>query len=315
LETGLPDGFSLRAPTMDDAVAVAALITICGLAEGDVSGVDAAVIAMEWRQSGFDLSLDAWLIFAPDGTLAAFGQITPVGDTDYEIESCVLPTFTGRGFATFLVARSETRARERMTATTGLMTLTGTYNGNNDAARRMYEKAGFTPVRYFLHMHRKLDALPEEPVLPEGFTLRMIDPDKDERALYDTLNEAFADHWEFAPTPYDEWLTQKDDPALYDPTLRFLAEYDGEPAGALMCRYRGGVPWIQGLGVLRPWRRRGLGSALLRHAFVVFYARGGREVALNVDADSPTGATHLYERAGMTIASRFDMVRKTLREA
>ncbi len=315
MEIRLPEGFSLRAPTMADAAAVAALITACGIAEGDVSGIDPAVVAADWRQPSVDLSHDAWMIFAADGALAAFADILPVGDTDYEIECCVLPRFTGLGLGTYLTARTETRARERIASTSGLMTLTGAFNSVNVAARELYESAGFTPVRYFLHMYIRLDAPPPMPVLPEGFTLRAIDPDSDERTLYDTLNEAFADHWEFAPTPYDEWIEQKGDPDLYDPSLRFLAEIDGQPAGALMCRYRGGVPWVQGLGVRRPWRRRGLGSALLRQAFAVFYARGGREVALNVDADSPTGATHLYERAGMTVATRFDMVRKTLRDS
>ena len=51
----------------------------------------------------------------------------------------------------------------------------------------------------------------------------------------------------------------------------------------------------------RPWRRRGLGLALLRAAFAGFFARGTRRVGLEVDADSPTGATRLYQRAGMEL--------------
>ncbi len=314
MEIALPAGFSLRPPIMDDAASVAALMTICAKEEGDVTGINTAIVVADWQQTDFDLSRDAWLIFAPDGTLAASGEIFPVGPTDFEIEGNVLPRFTGLGLGTALMAQAEARARERIADTTGPMTLSGAFNSVNTAARGLYELAGFTPIRYFLHMHIRLDAPPPQPVLPDGFTLRGIDPDSDERMLYDTLNEAFADHWEFAPTPYDEWIQQKGNPDLYDPSLRFLAEIEGEPAGAMICRYRGGIPWVQGIGVRRPWRRRGLGSALLRQAFAVFYARGGREVALNVDADSPTGATHIYERAGMTVASRFDMYRKTLRD-
>jgi ribosomal protein S18 acetylase RimI-like enzyme len=51
--------------------------------------------------------------------------------------------------------------------------------------------------------------------------------------------------------------------------------------------------------VLRPWRRRGLGLALLRHSFQEFFRRGRRKVGLGVDASSLTGATRLYEKAGM----------------
>ena len=39
----------------------------------------------------------------------------------------------------------------------GAVTLSGAFNGTNNAARGLYEAAGFAPVRYFLHMHRTLD--------------------------------------------------------------------------------------------------------------------------------------------------------------
>jgi ribosomal protein S18 acetylase RimI-like enzyme len=55
------------------------------------------------------------------------------------------------------------------------------------------------------------------------------------------------------------------------------------------------------LGVRRPWRRNGLGEALLRRSFAALHARGQRKVRLSVDAENPTGATRLYERVGMRV--------------
>ena len=49
----------------------------------------------------------------------------------------------------------------------------------------------------------------------------------------------------------------------------------------------------------RPWRRRGVGAALLADAFARLWERGERSVGLSVDAASDTGAFRLYERAGM----------------
>jgi mycothiol synthase len=66
------------------------------------------------------------------------------------------------------------------------------------------------------------------------------------------------------------------------------------------------VGWISILGVRRPGRRRGLGEALLRHAFRELHTRGLRRVGLSVDAESPTGAMRLYERVGMRVAVRSD---------
>ena len=51
----------------------------------------------------------------------------------------------------------------------------------------------------------------------------------------------------------------------------------------------------------RPWRRRGLGLALLLHSFRDFAARGATRVGLGVDAENTTGAVGLYERAGMHV--------------
>ena len=51
----------------------------------------------------------------------------------------------------------------------------------------------------------------------------------------------------------------------------------------------------------RAWRGRGLAKALLRRTFCEFWRRGVIHVSLDVDADSPTGATKLYESVGMEV--------------
>jgi ribosomal protein S18 acetylase RimI-like enzyme len=53
--------------------------------------------------------------------------------------------------------------------------------------------------------------------------------------------------------------------------------------------------------VRRPWRRRGIALALLHHAFRELAARGKPRAGLGVDSESLTGATRLYERAGMRV--------------
>jgi ribosomal protein S18 acetylase RimI-like enzyme len=60
------------------------------------------------------------------------------------------------------------------------------------------------------------------------------------------------------------------------------------------------------LGVRRPWRRRGLGRALLLHSFRALRERGKPRVGLGVDGSNPTGAVQLYEAAGMRVVRRFD---------
>jgi ribosomal protein S18 acetylase RimI-like enzyme len=80
----------------------------------------------------------------------------------------------------------------------------------------------------------------------------------------------------------------------------WLVRLDGGRLGgwALLEKPRGGRLYADGY-VEPELRGRGLGLALTRTAFARFWALGERRVALGVDAENPTGATRLYERAGM----------------
>ena len=84
-------------------------------------------------------------------------------------------------------------------------------------------------------------------------------------------------------------------------------------AGFSLNRFRMGIGWIRTLGVRRPWRKRGLGEALLYHSFGEFYRRGMKTIGLGVDAQNPTGATRLYQKVGMYAASEFLTYEKELR--
>jgi GNAT superfamily N-acetyltransferase len=103
----------------------------------------------------------------------------------------------------------------------------------------------------------------------------------------------------------------------FDPTLFFLALEGDEIAGINFCRthspYDANVGWVGSLGVRRPWRKQGLGLALLRYSFNEFYRRGKRKVGLGVNAQNLTGALRIYENAGMHVAQAEDVYEKELR--
>jgi ribosomal protein S18 acetylase RimI-like enzyme len=102
----------------------------------------------------------------------------------------------------------------------------------------------------------------------------------------------------------------------FDPELWFLAMEGDEIAGFCLAKPADAgdeaVGSIPTLGVRRAWRGRGIGLALLRHAFTDLRRRGKRSAVLGVDADSPTGALRLYERAGMRVVGRYLTYEKTL---
>ena len=104
----------------------------------------------------------------------------------------------------------------------------------------------------------------------------------------------------------------------HDGEGRYWITMDGEEiAGLNYCRPHfhadQELGWVASLGVRRPWRKRGLGLALLRHSFHEFYRRGKRKVGLGVDAENLTGALRLYEKAGMRVHQTHDRYEKEIR--
>lgn len=146
---------------------------------------------------------------------------------------------------------------------------------------------------------------PAEPVLPEGIEIRPYRHPEDEQAVYEAIQEAFADHWDFHPAPLESWREFTVKPRTFEADL-WLVAWDGDRVAGASLNYpeRGGDPGyglVGTLGVRRAWRRRGVGEALLRRSFAALHARGRRKVRLSVDAENTTGATRLYERVGMHV--------------
>jgi mycothiol synthase len=186
----------------------------------------------------------------------------------------------------------------------------------DEQLRWLYERNGFRPVRHMLEMRIRLDAQLAKPQWPKGMQVRELAPGEGEQTFYEVAMEAFEDHWEFVRQPYEEWRGWALEHPRFDASLWFLALDGAEPAGCCICGLHGsGDPsfgYIATLAVRRPWRRRGLGLALLHHSFREFHRRGMTQAALDADAESLTGAVRLYERAGMHIHKRREVYEKAV---
>src|SRR5262249_19806071 len=178
------------------------------------------------------------------------------------------------------------------------------YSAADDAALNgLLEQMGYRPVRHSYRMRIDLDGRPLEPVWPNGVSVRTL-REGEERRVYDATMASFADTWMLAVEPYENWFHWMVEEPSFDSSLWFLAESDGELAGVVIARApenEPGVGWIRILGVLPEHRQKGLGQALLRHTFAEFASRGFHAVGLGVDAENPTGAVRVYERAGMHV--------------
>jgi mycothiol synthase len=297
----LPAGYEARPATQDDLDAVVALLEADQLAGmGETDNVREEIVWL-WPLAYVDLARDTVVVTAGE-ELAAYGDALwdPATPGPLAGRGAVHPAHLGRGIGASLVGWTRDLAPAR--GAPGLR-----HNGvdaGNAAARALLEANGFRHVRDFYTMVRSLPAGTPPPP-PDGIAIRVFETGRDERALYENHEATFADHWGFVPEPYEsfaaEWFESED----WVPDLAYLAMAGEEVVGhaaALEFALRG---FISSLGVLRAWRGRGIAQALLHRAFSDLTARGQPEVALGVDAASPTRAVALYERVGMTVRHRY----------
>lgn len=308
----LQPGYLLRPLTLADAPGVQGLLEAVALTEfGEPDDTSVEALLDVWRR--IDLARDAWLVVAPDGDLAGYGYARRRQIVRNDAEGYVHPAHTGRGIGATLVRRAEAWARAAVPlAPLGAeVYVTNWINVQNRAARSLMEREGYRAVRAFWRMGIALEPGVPPPPWPGGFTLRTAADLGDLRPFYDLVEEGMADHWGHLPRPYDQWLARRSG-ADFDPHLWFLLLEDETPAAAVLCRATAAAGWVDTLVVRRAWRQRGLGSALLAQAFSVLAQRGPSQARLIVDATNQTGATRLYERAGMRIEQEYAAYRKQL---
>jgi len=274
-----------------------------------------AVVAPEEVEYWFGLpNLHFWVATGPDDALAAYADLQEEDERRrYWLDLREHPSRRGLGGAEALLEASEKWAGGR--AATGAL-VRGVVASPDEPLHELYKRAGYRFIRHSLEMRVELDADLPEPQWPAGIHVRTFDPAEDEEAVYEAGMEAFADHWEFVRDPLDEWRAWMIEHPRFDATLWFLADEGAELAGYCICGVHASgdrsFGYVFSLAVRRPWRRRGLGLALLRHAFRELHNRGMTRAGLDVDAENLTGAVRLYERAGMHIVKRQDIYEKAL---
>ena len=172
----------------------------------------------------------------------------------------------------------------------------------DEAASRAYEQSGFTLATEVLKLELELDAPPPEASTPDGVTLRTY-AETDAHAVRELLDASYLD-WDdiYVPVAHDDWLAFMTEHDSFEPACWFLAEAGGDLVGVCLTWKEG---WIKDLAVAPAARGRGLGEALLRHAFAHLYGRGVRRIGLKVDAHNPASALRLYERLGMRVVERY----------
>jgi mycothiol synthase len=324
----LPEGFTIRGATLADLKPALDLFNRWSrsvIHEDEIT--DEVAIRMEWVSPGFNPAEDIRLVFTPGGKMVGYIEVwtTQRPPVHPWIWARVDPRYEGLGIGAALLTWGEERARKALDAVPADLRFAprvGTYQ-EAEAAKTLFEDMGYQRIRSSYQMRIEMPAPPPAPEWPDGITLRIFNPETDLEAVYRADDEAFRDHFGYVEAPFEEGLKRFQHFITgyegFDPTLWFLAldGPSGEVAGICLCRARAyndpNVGWVNILAVRRPWRKRGIGLALLRHAFGELYRRGKHMVGLGVDAENLTGALRLYEHAGMHVHRAFDLFEKEVR--
>lgn len=301
----LPDGFVEREAQPEQAPLVAELMNAHEDAFGTGERVGEDDVRAAWSELG-ERGRKA-LVRDAEEAPAAYYEVWPGSAERVHLDGYVHPDFRGRGLGAFIVRNGEALARGL-----GAFAFSGTLAADA-AAQELFAAAGWRPLRSFFRMVKELDGAVEPlPAPPPGLVVRRFELGDAER-FHAAREEAFVDHWEHTAETFDEFRRKHLETADFDPALWWLVLDRDEVAATVECSRRFEMGWVGMLGVRRPWRRRGLGELLLRVAFAEFARRGETRVGLGVDTESETGATRLYERAGMAVAFQINVFRKDLR--
>ncbi|MBN1857955.1 GNAT family N-acetyltransferase [Candidatus Bipolaricaulota bacterium] len=325
------ESWTVRPGRIEDARAVTRLFNARSQAFFGQNQAEEHKIRAGWEQPDVKLERDTRAYFDRSGDLIGWASVIDPGKPYIKPFAGVVtsPECSGDAAlwdAMLTWAEQQSRTYIRLAPSHARVSL-GAHAMVRDTHRwDAYERNGFARVRVMQRMKICFDSsyVPQMPQWPGEISLHPFALARDLEKVVAADQEAFRDHWGHVERPLQEELRQwkewiQCEGNDFDPSLWFVAVDDacGEIAGYAICdphiagdRMRG---YVNGLAVRAPWRKQGLGRALLHHAFAELRRRGCTAVELDMDSENLTGASRLYERAGMYPFSQEYAYEKELR--
>ncbi|RLG96063.1 hypothetical protein DRO37_00505 [Candidatus Bathyarchaeota archaeon] len=171
---------------------------------------------------------------------------------------------------------------------------------------RLYQSAGFKMIRTFSRMRLKPEEIRENIEACVEVELRTANPThscEDLKILNALCNMAFQEHFDFRPETLEETKAWLEEEGYENHVL--IALIRGKPVGYVVAtisdkpsRDRHKRGFISSIGILKPFRRRGIGTSLILEAIRWLSEKGAKSIELDVDDANPTGAPQFYAKIG-----------------
>ncbi|MET8146976.1 GNAT family N-acetyltransferase [Actinoplanes sp. NPDC049668] len=303
--TGLPEGWRTRRPTLEDVPEILRLAHASDVAAVGEPDFTTDEVRAALTMANTDPARDCWVALDAAGEIV--GWAYPGNATGHDREFIEVYAWPGRGepalrwLLGLMLGRVVERGREF--GHDPYTVRAGAIPTEREWIAALTE-AGFGFLKQHARMTMSLtDAPVTAPEPARGVTVRPLrhDDEAELRRFHATIEEAFRDSDHREPD-YETWWSRCAAESSIAWDEWFVGEADGEWAGVLQSSDSGAeenAGWVRSLAVLRPYRRRGVGEALLRRAFAAYAAKGRSSAGLGVDLANPTRAARLYRAVGM----------------
>jgi len=223
----------------------------------------------------------------------------------------VLPAYQRRGIGKTLAIKALESLKER-----GMKIAEAALESHIKVPIHLFEGLGFKIVRSSSFMKMDLAKIPFNIGENKEVNIQKLQIEQDnEIVLLNNLhNECFKEHFNFRPSKLEEarhWV-------LENPWLKQLSWFTAQLKETSVGYIGVGIDekynvekktrsgWILEIGVLKPFRRKGIGMALMLQGLKELKKLGMENALLYVDDENPTKAIKLYEKVG------FKTIKKTL---
>jgi mycothiol synthase len=310
-------GLTWRPLTHDDAEALHALLRASEVADKSRFVTSLDEVRQLMADPELSLAVDSLGGVLPDGGLACFAAVQmrdlAVKRRAVNLFGSVHPEFRRRGLGSAILGWSEKRGVERFDDhRDDLPRFLEVWSDERSTDRRLlFTASGYGPIRYYEEMLRPLSVPIPAAELEGGLRFELWSPALDE-AVRLAHNEAFADHWGSQPLGRESWVHRFVGSPYFRPDLSWSVMDGAEVAGYCLAyhsaedaRASGRMDgWLGQIGVRRPWRKRGIATAIICHVMSEMARAGLDHAVLQVDSDNPSGAAGLYRRLGFATEQR-----------
>lgn len=258
--------------------------------------------------------------FDPTGRFIAEWKGEPVGCVNAYVDKkrkekkgfirtlAVIPEFRRRGIGKTLVEKAIESLRER-----GMKSVETWTEEDRVACKSLFGSFEFQLIRVFSNMRMSLKTIPSDIGEHKEVKIGVMQMNMDDIKLLNwLLNETFKEHFDYRPETVEETKYFVETRPWCDITEYFFVYLDDKPVGHVgvgidtkFIEHKGMKRgWIMTIGVLKPLRIKGIGTALMLHGLKFLKSKGMNEAELGVDDSNPTKAIELYKKVGFKVVKK-----------